>query len=46
VGELGRGGVVGWFEEFGLVMEKLKSWNALSNFFTATAAAGIYVFEN
>jgi hypothetical protein len=30
-----------------MVMENLKSWNALSNFPTTTAAAaGIYVFEN
>ena len=26
-------------------MEKLKSWNALSNFHTTTAAAGIYVLK-
>jgi len=28
-----------------MFMEKLKSWNALSNFPTTTAAAGIYVLK-
>jgi hypothetical protein len=28
-----------------MVMEKLKSWNTLSNFPTTTAAVGIHVFK-
>jgi len=34
-----------WGIQDQMLMEKLKSWNALSNFPTTTAAAGIYVLK-